>query len=285
MVFRSVARGVSLFIISDPYNLQKSGCPVREWSRAIPSANPFSDYDLMNRPRRASRFIVEGRWAVEALLESEFHVHSILIVEGQHEDLRETVSERLTVLSCSKAEVQQLTGFEFHRGVMACAERPQAKSISGTITRGGVIACPEIADESNLGSIVRNAAAFGAIVVVQANHGADIFSRKAIRSSAGTVFRIPVFESPDLFADVSKMREAGFTIIGTSLEDNARNLREVAPPKNYVCLLGSEGAGLDAHWLDACDIRVTIPMASGVNSLNVASSSAILLYELSCPRE
>lgn len=238
----------------------------------------LDEYRLENRPRRGDTFLVEGRWAVESLLASEFHVRSVLLAEGQHLDF---TTERAPILRRAKAELESLLGFDFHRGVLAIGERPTPRALGDAALAGCVVVCPNIADESNLGSIVRNAAAFGAkAVAVPADRGADIFSRKAIRASSGTVFRVPIVESPSLLDDVRGLQERGYTVVGSVLSDETMSLRDVSVGSDFVLLLGGEGDGLDADWQSVCDVRVTIPMATGVDSLNVASSSAVLLYAL-----
>ncbi|MGF1579932.1 MAG: TrmH family RNA methyltransferase [Gemmataceae bacterium] len=241
----------------------------------------LKDYLLEGRSTRGATFIVEGRWPVEQLLAADFQVRSVLCVEGQHEDLLPLVAGRARLVLASKDEVNELLGFHFHRGVLACAERPTSASVSESVTGGFVVVCPEIADESNLGAIVRNAAAFGAAgVVVPENKGADVYSRKSIRASSGSVFRIKIFESHDLMADVRELRGKGFPIIGTSASPDATSIRDVPNFANFAVLLGSERAGLSHEWLGECDMVVTVPMSGRVDSLNVACGSAVVFYAL-----
>ena len=229
---------------------------------------------------RGDWFIVQGRWPVEALLTTSLEIHSVLLEEDRHAHLQQMVNGRAPVLQLSSEEIEALMGFPFHRGVLACAHRPQPQSLN--VTHGCVVICPQIADENNLGAIVRNAACFGATAVaVSADFGADIYSRKAIRSSSGTVFRMPVFETPDLMADVFRLKENGFQVVGTSVGKECVPIRQAHLAEKIILLLGSEESGLRDDWFALCDLLVTIPIAHGVDSLNVACSSAVLLYEIS----
>ena len=244
----------------------------------------FNDYRKAPRTSRPCYFVVEGRWGVEALLASELEIRSILFVGDQHRDLEATIPSSLPTARRPKEEVEEISGFKFHRGVLASAKRPHPRSAASRVSTGCWVICPEIADESNLGAIVRNVAALGAQgVIVDASRGADVYGRKSIRASAGALFRVPVIESQDLRADVVAIRKDGCRIIGASLSCSASLLHQVPCSKTFALLLGNEGNGLGEEWLELCDYQVKIPMSTGMDSLNVASSSAILLYEL-CQR-
>ncbi len=244
----------------------------------------LDDYQLKTRKVHGRTFIVEGRHTVETLLISKLEIRSLLLTVGQHRDMEIQIGDRAPVLRLPKEEMEQLLGFPFHRGVVACGIRPQPQPLSKAVSNGVVVVCPEIADESNLGSILRNAAAFGAAAVgVQVNKGADVYSRKTIRASSGTLFQIPVAESPDLIQDVIKLKNDGFTIMGAVVDDKAIRIRQLPKHSNIVLVLGSESKGLNGEWQSICDIKVTIPLNPKVDSLNVASSSAIILYELLTP--
>lgn len=245
----------------------------------------LEDYrQLVGSPRSAC-FLVEGRWPVEALLRSELCVRSVLLVEGQHADLERLASQRAPVLRQPRSVVRALVGYPFHRGVLACADRPTARPLVGAVTGGCVVVCPRLADESNLGTVVRNAAALGAsAVAVPADRGADVYARKAIRTSAGAVFRMPIIQALQLYEEVQQLRSLGYTVVGSVLGQDAITINEVPSLTDWVLLLGSEAEGLEECWREMCDLKVTIPMRSGIDSLNVACSSAILLHQLVNPR-
>ena len=143
------------------------------------------------------------------------------------------------------------------------------------------MACPLLADAANLGAIIRSAAALGAAgVLVPHEAGADVYSRKSIRASSGAVFRLPVFESADLAEDLRKLRRSDYTVMGTSLSEGSTPLSEAPEFSNAVILFGPENGGLCETWEKLCDVKLTIPMSDGIDSLNVAASAAIVLYEL-----
>jgi tRNA G18 (ribose-2'-O)-methylase SpoU len=104
-----------------------------------------------------------------------------------------------------------------------------------------------------------------------------------LRVSMGSVLFLPVRESPDLVADVVALREQhGFDVLATVLDENATPLAEVPRPRRLALVLGSEGHGLDARWLELCPQQITLPMQSGIDSLNVAIAAAVFLYHFQC---
>lgn len=235
------------------------------------------------RPRRGEDqgewFVAEGRWVVDALLEQAFEIESVVVAAGQHEDLVTRIPAGVPVLRPEKEALQDALGFTFNRGVLARARRPAAQRLNG-IDDGLIVICPELADASNLGAIIRCSAAFGAAgVAVEKGKGASPYARKAIRASSGTVFRTRVWESPELLADVHALQKEGWQVIGTALDPRAVPLWEAAHFGKTLLVLGGEGSGLGAEWMDTCDILATLPMAAGVDSMNVATSAAVALYE------
>ena len=224
-------------------------------------------------------FVAEGRWVVDALLEGRFEVETVVVVGGQHEDLIEKIPNDVRVLRPSKEEIGETLGFTFNRGVLARARRPGSTSLE-SVGQGLIVVCPELADASNLGAIIRCAAAFGAAgVAVERGRGASPYARKAIRASSGTVFRTRVWETPTLLADVRALRKDGWQVVGTALDPRAVPLWEAGYSGKTLLVLGGEGSGLGAEWMDTCDILATLPMAAGVDSMNVATSAAVALYE------
>jgi tRNA G18 (ribose-2'-O)-methylase SpoU len=230
----------------------------------------------------AGRFVVEGRWCVEALLDSDrFETVAVIRAEGSQEDFDEKYPGLTELYSLPKSELSKIAGFAFHRGILAIAKRPVISPVSVDETGGIWVACPELADESNLGAIVRTAAALGAAgILLSSRKGADVFSRKSIRASSGAVFRLPICECVDLEKKISGLKGDGFFILGTSPGADCISLHEVPQLTKAVVVFGPEKNGLSRDWLDLCDLRIQIPMSSGMDSLNVAASAAIVLYWL-----
>jgi TrmH family RNA methyltransferase len=207
-------------------------------------------------------FVVEGRHAVERLQDSRFRVVKIIEIG---KDL-------------SRAEASELLGFHFHRSLLAVARKPENPLLSEMTGRPGtVVVLPEIADPGNLGTIIRNTAALGGSGILLGK-GASPWNAKAIRASAGTLFRLPIRRSDDLVAELQELAQSR-TLIGTSLSEGSQPLSEL--PKRWqspALLLGPEDFGLSPEIESLCHHLVHIPMSRGIDSLNVASASAIFLH-------
>ncbi len=216
---------------------------------------------LKNR-ETPTHFIVEGQLPVSRLKESSY------IIEKELQ-----IGTDLT-----RAEASTLLGFHFHRGHLAIARKPENPPLSA-FGKGTLVILPEIADPGNLGTIIRNTAALGGSGVILGK-GASPFNAKAIRASAGNLFRLPVRQSPDLLADLQELTKT-HTLIGTSLSPNSIPLNQLPEIKNPALLLGPEDFGLTSEIEALCPHLVHLPMSNEVDSLNVASASAIFLHHLS----
>lgn len=238
-------------------------------------------------------FVCEGRFAVEAMLDSGGIDPALVVIEdGRHEDLAARIASdhpAVALVRLPGPEVARVAGFGFHRGVLAAGTVPPACSLTdwrrgtpaGRFARRISVACG-LADSANLGALVRNAAAFGFdAVVVAESHGASPWTPKAIRASAGTIFRIPVLASPDLAGDLEDLAADRWRVVAAVASPGADPLEDFDGGDDPVAIvLGNEGRGLDDEWLARCSEGVRIPLAGGVDSLNVASASAILHHHL-----
>jgi tRNA G18 (ribose-2'-O)-methylase SpoU len=179
--------------------------------------------------------------------------------------------------------VDQITGFQFHRGILACGCRKPGPTIAEAAHRTGQTAiwvvCAGVQDPENLGGILRNCIAFGVDTVVLASPCADPFSRRVVRVSMGAVFKLTLVVSRDLTADLPRLcRDHDFALYATVLDDQAERVEEVDRPRRLALLFGNEGHGLGERILPMCHRQVTIPMSHGTDSLNAAVASGIFLY-------
>jgi tRNA G18 (ribose-2'-O)-methylase SpoU len=233
--------------------------------------------DLARRPRADGRFIVEGELAVGRLLESAFEVESIACTPGSRSRL--AIPEHVAVFELPNAALRELAGFDFHRGALACARRPDAWKVDEALLRRErltIVIAAGLADPRNVGALIRNARAFGVDWVIVDMHGADPLSRVAIRASMGNVFRVPI----TIEALPGRVRELGCTIVAATPEQGAEDLHAFVRPDRIALLVGNEGEGLSAEMLGLADRRVRIPIAREADSLNVAAATAVLLDRL-----
>jgi tRNA G18 (ribose-2'-O)-methylase SpoU len=179
--------------------------------------------------------------------------------------------------------LEELTGFHLHRGALASMHRPAAIPLD-TVLRDArrVVIIEDVVDHTNVGAIFRSVAGLGADAVLVTPRCADPLYRRSVRVSMGTVLQVPWTRLPEWSEAVPVLHAAGFTIAALALADGAVELREFAAyaPERVALVVGTEGDGLSRAALQAADVVVTIPMAHGVDSLNVAAASAVALYAL-----
>jgi tRNA G18 (ribose-2'-O)-methylase SpoU len=253
-------------------------------------------------------FVVEGRLAVERLLTSDYSVRSLLVDDHQLSAARDLVAvtraRGVPVFVGTRSVVAGTVGFALHRGVVAVATRPPPLSTARLLAdavgsphrkeRPRVIAALEgLNDHENIGALFRNAAAFGVAGVLLDPTCADPLYRRSIRVSVGHVLRVPFARLAPWPTALDEVRAADFVIAAlaprpaTDTEASVASLAELSVrmsgpdhPIGVALLLGAEGPGLSDAALAASHVVVPIPMADGVDSLNVATAAAIAFHAL-----
>ena len=185
------------------------------------------------------------------------------------------------------ALLETLTGFQMHRGALASMHRPPLASVEETVAGARlVVVLEDIVDHTNVGAIFRSAAGLGADAVLITPRCADPLYRRSVRVSMGTVLQVPWTRLPEWPAGADVLKRLGFHVAALALDDRAVDLEAFAAsaPDQVALLLGTEGDGLSRGAIRGADTTVMIPMLHGVDSLNVASASAVALYALSTRR-
>jgi tRNA G18 (ribose-2'-O)-methylase SpoU len=239
----------------------------------------LSDADV--RPDRRGIVIAEGVNVVERLARSPYPMRAVLGVPARIDALRPAL-EALDAAAyvVDKWTLSQIVGFRVTRGVLASADRPPPVSSAALLTGSERLAVLEgLNDFENLGALFRNAAAFGVDAVLLGPTCADPLYRRSVRVSMGHVLHVPfaVLDGP-WPQSLEALRDR--TVLAMTPDPAATPLREIDVPQRWAVLLGAEGPGLSAGALAAADIRVRIPMADGVDSLNVATAAAVAFAHL-----
>jgi tRNA G18 (ribose-2'-O)-methylase SpoU len=239
--------------------------------------------DVVGRERG---FIAEGEVVLRVLGRSRLHrARSLLIAENRIARLAEEITPfegRAPVYAASQAVMDAVVGFHIHRGVLALGERgaepAAADLLRGLPPRAVVLALFGVSNHDNIGGIFRNAAAFGVSAVLLDGACCDPLYRKAIRVSVGGVLVVPFTWFPPGDDPLALLEDAGFTPLALSPGGQIPLSRLARPPRPAL-LLGAEGHGLPADLLGRA-MNVSIPMAAGFDSLNVAVTSGIVLHHL-----
>lgn len=246
---------------------------------ADPRLDDFRDLqDADVRPDRRGIVIAEGVNVVERLARSEYSVRAVIGVEAKLAALEPALARIDAPAYCvDKWVLSEVVGFRVTRGVLAAADRPAARDPREVIANGSrFVVLESTNDFENLGSIFRNAAAFGLDGVLLDERCADPLYRRSVRVSMGHIFGMPFATLPDPWPQsLALLADAGVTTLAMTPRSGADALAEVTPPEKWAVMLGAEGPGLSEAALAAADRWVRIPMADGVDSLNVATAGAV----------
>ncbi len=257
----------------------------------MPAFDPWDPYrDLRfagtrEHPEHGTCFIAEGRILVEDLLAAGraggLKVISVAATTTAALDLQERLPPDTELLTMEPAALSELVGFPFHRGLMACAQVPAPPPAEALREARRLLVLPRLYDSENLGLLLRSAAALG-LDGVLAGPGPGQWTRRTVRVSMGAVWRIPLWRVEDPWERLADWRaaEPSSEIVAAALTEMAEDARRWQPAARCALVMGPEDTGLDVEQLARCDRAVAIPMASGMDSLNVAAAGAILMYQM-----
>jgi len=231
-------------------------------------------------------FIVEGRYALESLLQSPYPLVSVLVHDGRLHAVADLPLPPDAGRYVASPELLKATaGYAVHRGVLALARRlPEVPALL-LLERARarlVVVAEGVSDQENLGSIFRNAAAFGAGAVLLGPTCCDPLYRRTVRVSLGHVLRTPFARLCPWPTALTDLEAAGYQVLALTPRPGAELLSEAAGAvrgAKVAVVVGAEGPGLSEEALDT-GRPVRIPMAPGVDSLNVAAATAVALYDL-----
>jgi tRNA G18 (ribose-2'-O)-methylase SpoU len=259
-------------------------------------------------------YIAESSRVLRRALDAGHRPRSFFLAEKWLADLDDVFQDHpeVPVFVGKAALLEEITGFHLHRGAMAAMQRPapvplpellagarrvavledivdhtnvsgrkiQAADRAHLPGRSRIAVLENLTDHTNVGAIFRSAAAIGVDAVLVSPQCADPLYRRSIRVSMGTVFQVPWTRIESWPGDLEVLKDAGYFVAGMSLGEGAITLDElVAQDHPHLALVfGTEGEGLRPETDEVLDARVTIPMMNGVDSLNVAASSAVAFY-------
>ncbi|RRD51476.1 RNA methyltransferase [Arachnia propionica] len=227
-------------------------------------------------------FIAEGEKIIRRAFEAGCRPRSFLLAPRWLPGLDDILAATPEVpcLVASESLIETVSGFHVHRGALAAFERPDETPWPQVLDARRVLICEGLVDHANTGSIIRVAAALGWDAVLISPDGADPLYRRAIKASMGTCFQIGWRRMTDPASELQQLRDHGFTLAATALAPDAVELTDYRAPERLALMLGSEGHGLSREWLAHADVTLTIQMAAGVDSLNVAAAAAIFAHSL-----
>lgn len=245
----------------------------------------LTEVQLLNRefPEKAL-FIAESPKVINRALDAGYEPVSCLMekrhIEGEGKEILARIGD--IPVYCAESDVlTQLTGFKLTRGMLCAMRRkplPDVKEICENKRR--VVILDKVMNPTNVGAIIRSAAALGMDAVLLTPGCSDPLYRRAARVSMGTVFQIDwTFLRED---SLSEIKSLGFKTVAMALKDNSLSVNDprLTEENKLAVIMGTEGDGLSDETISDCDYTVKIPMYHGVDSLNVAAASAVAFYEL-----
>ena len=226
-------------------------------------------------------FLAEGEKVVRRAVEAGYRPRSFLMAERWLEGLDDVLGA--TDAPCfvvTEELAEEVTGFHVHRGALASLERRPLPTLWSVLEDArSILVLEDVVDHTNVGAIFRSGAALGFDAVLLAPRCADPLYRRSIKVAMGAVFTLPWTRLDDWFEALPSLSQLGFTTIALTLADDAVDIADAVRGVDKVALvLGSEGHGLSARWETTADKRATIPMAPGIDSLNVAAATAVACY-------
>jgi tRNA G18 (ribose-2'-O)-methylase SpoU len=245
----------------------------------------LTDLELRKRTEpEQGLFIAEGDKVIRRAIAAGYPVRSLLLSDKWLPLMAPVIEQTGAPALVGTLELlEQVTGFHVHRGALAAMGRLPLPDPAGLLaTARRIVVLEKVNNHTNIGAIFRSAAALGMDAVLLAPDCADPLYRRSVRVSMGTVFAVPYAKLEPWPAALDLLADHGYRRMALTPAPDAVDLRALTlgPEERVALFLGSEGDGLSDAAFAACDLRVRIPMAAGVDSLNVAAAAAVACFAL-----
>jgi tRNA G18 (ribose-2'-O)-methylase SpoU len=260
-----------------------------QWPVTDPADPRLSDYvsltDVELRRRTepaAGLFMAEGEKVIRRALAAGYRMRSMLLEDKWLPPLRDVVvAQDAPVYVGTRSLLAEVTGYDVHRGALAAMDRAPLPTVAQVLSGARRVAVLEdVNDHTNLGAAFRAAAALGVDAVLVTPRCADPLYRRSVKVSMGAVFQVPWTRISPWPGGIDVLHSAGFTTAALVLAEDSVTLDDLVGrrPDKLALIFGSEGDGLRPSTVASADFAVRIPMAAGVNSLNVAAAAAVAFY-------
>lgn len=234
-----------------------------------------------SRARKESgAFVLEGARLCFDVLNSFYTVDKLFITQSAYDKYQakadELISKSASAYLITDDVASKLSDTVATQGIFAVCKMQSAPNAD---IKGKVIALDNVQDPSNLGAVVRTAEALGIDAVVT-YQGCDVFNPKALRASMGSMLRVNIVDTDDLFACLNTLKSRGFAVYSTVPDSNATKITAVDFQKDCVCVIGNEANGVEDNIKQLSDALITIPMLGRAESLNASVAASITMWEM-----
>ncbi len=247
------------------------------------------DRELRRRGPAEALFVGEQLLVVQRMLRRPGVTRSVLIAQGWLDRIGPLAPPEVPVYVTDMATMKKIAGFDIHRGVLAMGYRSAVErpALADDLLRRDpvtLLLCEDITNIDNIGMLFRNAAAFGVDAVLLSPSCHDPLYRKSLRVSIGHALDVPFARSSEWAEDLAAMTAGGITLIAAGTGEGSVDLDQVPTPARVGLVVGQEFDGISPRTLALCDRVARIPMAHGVDSLNVGVAAAVCLHRFSTGR-
>lgn len=238
---------------------------------------------MQNRKDRVKNgaFVAEGaRFCGEAVITGANIKHTLMTEDfyASHKDEAQRLESVCSdVRLISEAVADKLGATVNSQGVFCVCDIPKSEN---TLNGSKYICLEEVRDPGNIGTIIRSAEAFGMDGVILIGNCADVYSPKVLRSTMGTIFRLPIISFDCVQSAFDAFKKGNFMTFGAVLERNSKKLSEISFDENTICLIGNEANGLTKEAQNSCDDFLFIEMSGGAESLNAAVAASVIMYKM-----
>ena len=256
------------------------------FDRSAPRNKPYNSGEARAEQEPLNNGSVPGRNAVRELLKSGRAIEKIFIQSGEREGsitvlAAEALSRGIPLIEVERAKLDALCGYEQHQGIVAIASEKEYVTIEDVLERGEkplIVIADGISDPHNLGAIIRCAEGAGAHGIIIPKRRAACITPAVVKASAGAVEHLAAVKCTNITETIKKLKELGLWIFAAEADGTPYDKADYTVPCAIV--LGGEDTGVSELVRKNCDYTVSIPMRGKVNSLNVSTAAAVLLYEV-----
>jgi len=254
-----------------------------------PRLDPYRDLKHADVSRRGQNFIAEGHLVVSRLFASDYETSSVLAEPNRLAILKDVIDSQTPVYVVERDLIGQVAGFDFHRGVLASGRRKPLLTMEqlaqSCLPYATALSAISLTDAENVGSLIRTASALGIGDFVINRQSIDPLCRRVLRVSMGTALKMRFYDlsEPEVWFEQNGVTGDWQTIAMTLSDDSVPLELVPRDERPKMIVMGNEVDGLPPSIQRVCHIRANIPMAAGVDSLNVAVAGGIALYELTRP--